>query len=197
MIRRPPRSTLSSSSAASDVYKRQIFICAHGAALSSIVVMRPGAVVIELFPHNFRYYMYEELSKVLNIEYVPYEGTQVAPPRCCGGVNWGIKEPVVSNNLVVASSNSGGGAVNTSSTWSVPIDGGDEMDDLPLMKPVSRDERLRTLSKLYDLHGDRKCKKCDIYVPLPQWYHMVKNALATVWLQNTRLTDIHDFDMRK
>src|SRR5674536_77131 len=27
MIRRPPRSTLSSSSAASDVYKRQVYVC--------------------------------------------------------------------------------------------------------------------------------------------------------------------------
>src|SRR5674536_209126 len=30
MIRRPPRSTLSSSSAASDVYKRQLFRCVNG-----------------------------------------------------------------------------------------------------------------------------------------------------------------------
>src|SRR5665648_210625 len=29
MIRRPPRSTLSSSSAASDVYKRQVVLCPH------------------------------------------------------------------------------------------------------------------------------------------------------------------------
>eukprot|EP00658_Telonema_sp_P-2_P051482 TRINITY_DN39550_c0_g1_i2.p1 TRINITY_DN39550_c0_g1~~TRINITY_DN39550_c0_g1_i2.p1 ORF type:complete len:177 (+),score=54.34 TRINITY_DN39550_c0_g1_i2:97-627(+) len=50
MIRRPPRSTLSSSSAASDVYKRQInaeygdFITAMGALLSKIFP-NPGASV--------------------------------------------------------------------------------------------------------------------------------------------------------
>ena len=37
MIRRPPRSTLSSSSAASDVYKRQSFFCLVGVYALSIV----------------------------------------------------------------------------------------------------------------------------------------------------------------
>ena len=164
-----------------------VFIAAHGAALSSIVVMRPGAVIIELFPHNFRYYMYEELAKVLNIEYVAYEGTQVAPPRCCGGVNWDASGGPSSGDI----------QVNTSSKWSVAADGGDETQDLKLSANVPREERLKILSKMYDLHGDRRCKKCDIYVPMPQWYHLIKNALATVWLQNSRLSDTHDFDLRK
>src|SRR5664280_3714663 len=50
MIRRPPRSTLSSSSAASDVYKRQIFPRAErmGAeAIAALVVVDPGWVVVE------------------------------------------------------------------------------------------------------------------------------------------------------
>ena len=38
MIRRPPRSTRKESSAASDVYKRQIFTCAIGRYISSIYI---------------------------------------------------------------------------------------------------------------------------------------------------------------
>src|SRR5665648_762346 len=55
MIRRPPRSTLSSSSAASDVYKRQIFIGFTGTPLlvkdkkTSIEVFSPGYI------HTYKY----------------------------------------------------------------------------------------------------------------------------------------------
>ena len=35
MIRRPPRSTLSASSAASDVYKRQVCVCVSGTFVSA------------------------------------------------------------------------------------------------------------------------------------------------------------------
>lgn len=62
-----------------------IFITAHGAALSSVVFMRPGTVVIELFPHHFRYAMYEELAEVMQLDYVPFEGRVVAPTGCCKG----------------------------------------------------------------------------------------------------------------
>src|SRR5664279_580604 len=46
MIRRPPRSTLSSSSAASDVYKRQlpiIVLTSQGSVDSALVAIRAGA----------------------------------------------------------------------------------------------------------------------------------------------------------
>eukprot|EP00658_Telonema_sp_P-2_P035211 TRINITY_DN25644_c0_g1_i1.p1 TRINITY_DN25644_c0_g1~~TRINITY_DN25644_c0_g1_i1.p1 ORF type:complete len:176 (-),score=36.69 TRINITY_DN25644_c0_g1_i1:187-714(-) len=48
MIRRPPRSTLSSSSAASDVYKRQVSTQSTGAAPQPIIILtlnpRPGTM---------------------------------------------------------------------------------------------------------------------------------------------------------
>src|SRR5664280_3586670 len=43
MIRRPPRSTLSSSSAASDVYKRQEQVAAHLGAPFRVVEVDPSA----------------------------------------------------------------------------------------------------------------------------------------------------------
>src|SRR5665648_763977 len=39
MIRRPPRSTLSSSSAASDVYKRQEFLCLLPLTIPALVIV--------------------------------------------------------------------------------------------------------------------------------------------------------------
>eukprot|EP00658_Telonema_sp_P-2_P020332 TRINITY_DN18044_c0_g1_i3.p1 TRINITY_DN18044_c0_g1~~TRINITY_DN18044_c0_g1_i3.p1 ORF type:complete len:102 (+),score=16.16 TRINITY_DN18044_c0_g1_i3:150-455(+) len=49
MIRRPPRSTLSSSSAASDVYKRQIFI---SVCMTFIAVDDDDDVPAKINPHN-------------------------------------------------------------------------------------------------------------------------------------------------
>eukprot|EP00656_Telonema_subtile_P040865 TRINITY_DN45953_c0_g1_i3.p1 TRINITY_DN45953_c0_g1~~TRINITY_DN45953_c0_g1_i3.p1 ORF type:complete len:143 (-),score=29.08 TRINITY_DN45953_c0_g1_i3:340-768(-) len=43
MIRRPPRSTLSSSSAASDVYKRQVSTQSTGARFSAMPALAPSA----------------------------------------------------------------------------------------------------------------------------------------------------------
>eukprot|EP01060_Flectonema_neradi_P036296 TRINITY_DN6938_c0_g1_i2.p1 TRINITY_DN6938_c0_g1~~TRINITY_DN6938_c0_g1_i2.p1 ORF type:complete len:490 (+),score=65.00 TRINITY_DN6938_c0_g1_i2:63-1532(+) len=50
-----------------------ILIAGHGAALSSIVALPSGAVVLEAFPHNFRYHMYAELAMLLSLVYVPIE----------------------------------------------------------------------------------------------------------------------------
>src|SRR5664279_3864599 len=51
MIRRPPRSTLSSSSAASDVYKRQMQIPRTGTGLMSLVSDSTDVVVFtQVFP---------------------------------------------------------------------------------------------------------------------------------------------------
>jgi len=65
------------------LFETDVLIAAHGAGLSNIVVMQPGAVVIELFPHNFRYSMYEELARVMNLVYVAFEGESVSPAGCC------------------------------------------------------------------------------------------------------------------
>ena len=47
MIRRPPRSTLDRSSAASDVYKRQIHI-------SNIILNLPGKIYFEIGVNQFK-----------------------------------------------------------------------------------------------------------------------------------------------
>ena len=45
MIRRPPRSTLDRSSAASDVYKRQALIIALGMLVDNAIVVTDGILV--------------------------------------------------------------------------------------------------------------------------------------------------------
>src|SRR5450756_3196031 len=44
MIRRPPRSTQSRSSAASDVYKRQFLLLPHASALGHTTLSRPSSM---------------------------------------------------------------------------------------------------------------------------------------------------------
>eukprot|EP00658_Telonema_sp_P-2_P050414 TRINITY_DN38453_c0_g1_i1.p1 TRINITY_DN38453_c0_g1~~TRINITY_DN38453_c0_g1_i1.p1 ORF type:complete len:329 (+),score=72.61 TRINITY_DN38453_c0_g1_i1:141-1127(+) len=51
MIRRPPRSTLSSSSAASDVYKRQAY---YLAAKSSVITLNPGSLTLTLNTYDIK-----------------------------------------------------------------------------------------------------------------------------------------------
>ena len=46
MIRRPPRSTQSRSSAASDVYKRQVHVCSQKELFNSLIVKEEGTVKI-------------------------------------------------------------------------------------------------------------------------------------------------------
>eukprot|EP00754_Rhynchopus_humris_P038951 Rhum_TRINITY_DN2158_c0_g1::Rhum_TRINITY_DN2158_c0_g1_i1::g.6092::m.6092 len=60
-----------------------VFVAAHGAALTSIIAMRRGTAVIELFPNNFRYYMFEELARLLSLHYLPHEARK--PPGNCKG----------------------------------------------------------------------------------------------------------------
>eukprot|EP00658_Telonema_sp_P-2_P078359 TRINITY_DN7315_c0_g1_i4.p1 TRINITY_DN7315_c0_g1~~TRINITY_DN7315_c0_g1_i4.p1 ORF type:complete len:101 (+),score=18.25 TRINITY_DN7315_c0_g1_i4:141-443(+) len=55
MIRRPPRSTLSSSSAASDVYKRQVYKASHDAFAPGCWVA--GIVNLSLSEWYIRYHM--------------------------------------------------------------------------------------------------------------------------------------------
>eukprot|EP00658_Telonema_sp_P-2_P010174 TRINITY_DN1382_c0_g7_i1.p2 TRINITY_DN1382_c0_g7~~TRINITY_DN1382_c0_g7_i1.p2 ORF type:complete len:236 (+),score=96.52 TRINITY_DN1382_c0_g7_i1:130-837(+) len=73
MIRRPPRSTLSSSSAASDVYKRQVSTQSTGKALVTMVCIRRATLEdlaqmqhcnLCCLPENYqmKYYLYHILS---------------------------------------------------------------------------------------------------------------------------------------
>src|SRR5674536_1416 len=52
MIRRPPRSTLSSSSAASDVYKRQELIKANGKSFKDAKVVISGSGNVAIYAHQ-------------------------------------------------------------------------------------------------------------------------------------------------
>src|SRR5664280_1988022 len=67
MIRRPPRSTLSSSSAASDVYKRQIY------GLSEVVGPGVACETIETKdgPHIWEDHFYPEIIDPLSGEVLP------------------------------------------------------------------------------------------------------------------------------
>eukprot|EP00759_Apiculatamorpha_spiralis_P033150 PhF_6_TR3444/c0_g1_i1/m.5017 len=120
-----------------------IVIAAHGAVFSNIAAMRKGTAVIELFPNNFRYYMYEELSRLLGLLYFPFEGSTVVK-ECCGGRGH-PPPPITPQNI----------------------------------------------------NGERACKKCDISWTETEMYHLVKNAMSSVWLGYSRRTDIHEFDVRK
>lgn len=76
------------------LHNTSILIAAHGAGLAAVAAMVPGSAVIELFPHNFRYYMYEELCGLLGIKYIAFESPVVWPPRCCSA-RGGDSMPVV------------------------------------------------------------------------------------------------------
>lgn len=65
------------------IHNTSILIAAHGAGLALIAAMRPGSVVIELFPHNFRYHMYLELAQLMEVKYIPFESPVVWPRGCC------------------------------------------------------------------------------------------------------------------
>ncbi|ORC83147.1 uncharacterized protein TM35_000771090 [Trypanosoma theileri] len=80
-------SSMSYYSQASLMHNSSIFIAAHGAGVVNIMAMTPGSVVVELFPHGFRYAMYEELAILLGLHYIPYESPKVWPPKCCS-VRW-------------------------------------------------------------------------------------------------------------
>eukprot|EP01062_Namystynia_karyoxenos_P005544 TRINITY_DN11929_c1_g1_i1.p1 TRINITY_DN11929_c1_g1~~TRINITY_DN11929_c1_g1_i1.p1 ORF type:complete len:577 (+),score=159.85 TRINITY_DN11929_c1_g1_i1:70-1731(+) len=59
-------------------------VAAHGAGLANIVAMRTGSAVVELFPHNFRYLLFEELARVCGLHYLPHEARRVSGV-CCRG----------------------------------------------------------------------------------------------------------------
>jgi hypothetical protein len=161
------------------MFRTDVLLAAHGAGLSNVVVMQPGAVVIELFPREFRYYMYEELSRVLMLHYTAFEGEIVAPAKCCKPrTSWTADSPLVP---VEASQ------LARRDRW-VDVDG------WPPQGSQSHQEKLATIAKL---NGRRECKGCDIVVDDLSMYQLIKNALATVWLRNSRLSNVHDFDVRR
>ena len=77
------------------IFRTDALVAAHGAGLASIVAMRPGTAVVELFPQNFRYHMYAELAALIGVEYVAFESPFVQPARCCSGRGSGPATPVI------------------------------------------------------------------------------------------------------
>lgn len=54
-----------------------VLIAAHGAALALIPFLRPSAWVLELFPVNFGYWLYEELAATSGVHYLSLHGKRV------------------------------------------------------------------------------------------------------------------------
>lgn len=65
------------------LFDADVLVAAHGAGLAAVLAMRPGTAVVELFPHNFKYYMYEEVAQLSRVFYRRYESPVVWPKRCC------------------------------------------------------------------------------------------------------------------
>ncbi|KAJ3334337.1 hypothetical protein HDU76_000030 [Blyttiomyces sp. JEL0837] len=55
-----------------------IFITMHGAALTHILFLRPGAHVIELFPFAFRKVIYQNLARILGVKYLFWQNTRIS-----------------------------------------------------------------------------------------------------------------------
>ncbi|KAJ9457441.1 hypothetical protein DIPPA_30204 [Diplonema papillatum] len=60
-----------------------MLIAAHGAALANVAVMRRGTSVVELFPHNFRRHAFEDLARLMGLNYFAFEAAR-PPPNCTG-----------------------------------------------------------------------------------------------------------------
>jgi hypothetical protein len=114
--------------------------------------------------------MYEELCRVMSLNYVAYESEVVSPSGCCKQVPWKSTMKGKQADLVVEPATD------------ADADKGDV------------DKKMRTMVRL---NGKRDCKKCDIAVKDEAWYQMVKSAMASIWLRNSRLSNVHDFDVRR
>lgn len=62
------------------VSRTDIFVAAHGAALANAALLQAGrAVVVELFPANFGYWLYHELALSIGVDYFLFRGVGVSP----------------------------------------------------------------------------------------------------------------------
>lgn len=55
------------------VHRVDIMVAVHGAALSHLLFMRPGAAVIEIFPYGFRKTIYRNLAALMGVQYASWQ----------------------------------------------------------------------------------------------------------------------------
>ncbi|KAJ3030366.1 UNVERIFIED_CONTAM: hypothetical protein HDU68_009291 [Siphonaria sp. JEL0065] len=61
--------------------KTDIFITMHGAAMTHISFLKPGAYVIELFPYAFKKVIYENIAGILGVRYLHWQNMKESQTR--------------------------------------------------------------------------------------------------------------------
>jgi hypothetical protein len=57
-------------------HNTDIFITMHGAALTHVLFLKPGAHVIELFPYAFRKYIFQNIAHIMDVNYLMWQNTR-------------------------------------------------------------------------------------------------------------------------
>ncbi|KAI9352213.1 hypothetical protein BDR26DRAFT_329187 [Obelidium mucronatum] len=72
-----------------------IFITMHGAAMTHILFLKPGAYVIELFPYSFKKVIYENIASILGIQYLHWQNMKESQTK----FNWPAVEQQRATNM--------------------------------------------------------------------------------------------------
>jgi hypothetical protein len=153
-----------------------ILVAAHGAALTNVIALRPRpeSIVVELFPHHFRYSLYEELARSIGATYIAWEAERVdsgCASKCPHRPAPGIDSPLLSSS-----------GVNV------------EEEETPLAdaeKPLVDNSPFSEYVALRQLNGLSRCKNCDIPitplpVPVPGNNRAATDAISTSLLNTLR-----------
>lgn len=153
-----------------------VLVAAHGAALTNIIALRPRpeSIVVELFPHHFRYSLYEELARSIGATYFAWEAERVdsgCASKCPHRPAPGIDSPLLSSS-----------GVNV------------EEEETPLAdaeKPLVDNSPFSEYVALRQLNGLSRCKNCDIPitplpVPVPGNNRAATDAISTSLLNTLR-----------
>ncbi|KAJ3415502.1 hypothetical protein HDV05_004704 [Chytridiales sp. JEL 0842] len=57
-------------------HNTDVLITMHGAALTHILFMQPGSVVIELFPYVFRKYIFQNIAHIMDVNYLLWQNNR-------------------------------------------------------------------------------------------------------------------------
>ncbi|ORC89883.1 uncharacterized protein TM35_000101510 [Trypanosoma theileri] len=153
-----------------------VLIVPHGVALASTVVMQPGSVVIELFPYECRSATYAGLATAMQITYTSYEGSP-------------YKSTMDNNNRVQST----GFGICFARYNNKPT---------PTVLPSSVDNTFTSTGGGNKIHlRYSRLSLCDhvygvVIVTKMRLYHLVKNALSSLWLRNSRFFGVMSFDRR-